>query len=119
MFAETNTKMTREQLGQIVTVEDLLNLKLEIFSALDSNKQVMSSLRTELQQAGVVPPEKLHYSPKEFAAQVGITVRTVNNWIHDGIIEASQPNGFGGAWLIPLSEVKRISEGGSPGRRSN
>ena len=109
--------MTREQLGQIVTVEDLLNLKLEIFTVLEGNKNILSSLRTELQDAGVVPPEKLHYSPKEFATKLGITVRTVNNWIHDGILEASQPNGFRGSWIIPVSELQRLSEGGYVNRK--
>ena len=104
--------MTREQLGQLTTVEDLLILKLEIFSALESNKHILSSLRRELQDAGVVPPEKLHYSPKELAAKLGVCARTIKNWIHQGIVEASQPNGLKGAWIIPASELTRLSEGG-------
>ncbi len=104
--------MTREQLSQVATVEDLLNLRLEFFSAVDGVKQHLIGLRKDMLQAGMVAPEKLHYSPKEFAARVGVTVRTVNNWIHEGIIEASQPNGFRGAWLIPLSELERVMERG-------
>ncbi len=100
--------MTREQLGQISTVEDLMHLKLEVLTILDANRQALSSLRRELQQAGFVASEKRYYSPKEIAMKLGVTVRTINNWIHEGVIEAFKPNGFRGAWQIPASELPRL-----------
>jgi len=46
-------------------------------------------------------------SPKEFAAQLGRTPKTVRSWLRQGYIRGSRA-GSRGHWLIPRSEVARL-----------
>lgn len=118
MFAENDTKMTREQLSQVATVDDLLQLKLSIKEEIDLVTNYLKALRNDLEQAGNVKPEKLHFTPKEFAARLGIGARAVFNWCHNGTIRASQPNGHGCTWMIPVSELDRMVEEGYENRQA-
>jgi excisionase family DNA binding protein len=47
-------------------------------------------------------------TPKEFAARLGVHVKTVKRWIQDGRIRAEQTAGKRGRWLIPASELVRF-----------
>ena len=101
--------MTREQLSQLVTVEDMLQLKSGFLKEMDDFKMMLKQIRLDMEEAGAVKPAKLHLSPKEFADKLGVGYRTVHNWCNDGTILASQPNGFNCTWLIPVSELERMS----------
>ena len=49
-------------------------------------------------------------SPKDVASELGVTVRTVYNWIHSKEISARK---IGGLWRIPRS-VLHDAGGGTP-----
>ncbi|MBQ1539160.1 MAG: hypothetical protein IIZ58_01390 [Desulfovibrio sp.] len=44
----------------------------------------------------------------DVAAEVGVSVRAVQKWAASGWIEAVKPN-WCGVWLIPMSELSRVS----------
>jgi hypothetical protein len=100
--------MTREQLQMIPTVDDLLQVKLALASEIDGLKKSILLLREELATTGLVKAKRTFCTPKELAAKVGVSQRTVITWLTTGIIKGSQPNGFKSSWIIPMSECERI-----------
>lgn len=67
-------------------------------------------------QAGTTPsistaiqPQHAHTLTAEQAAkQVGTTVRTIHNWLHQGKLNGVKPGGDKLGWRIPQAEIDRI-----------
>lgn len=51
-----------------------------------------------------------YYNIRAAAQLLGMTVRTVRQWVHDGKIKAVQYANRG-KWYIPESEINRIRSG--------
>ena len=51
-----------------------------------------------------------YYNIRAAAQLLGMTVRTVRQWVHDGKIKAVQYTNRG-KWYIPESEINRIRSG--------
>ncbi len=100
--------MTREQLQQLCTVDDLLRVKAEISTEIEALSKSLVQLRNDLASAGVVKPKRTFMTPKEFGGRVGVCERTVINWLMAGVLRGSQPNGAHTAWIIPISEIERL-----------
>jgi hypothetical protein len=100
--------MTREQLQQIPTVEDLRDLRLALFTEIEGIRKTLFQLRDEMATSGMVKPKRIFCTPKEFGAKVGVSDRTVVNWLITGVLRGSQPNGTGTAWIIPNTEYERL-----------
>lgn len=47
------------------------------------------------------------YNLKEVAAALGLKVRTIRQWVHDGKISAVKPEGAK-QWVVSESEVRRL-----------
>lgn len=104
--------MTQQQLNELVTGQDLLKTKLEISGEIDSLKNLVHSIKQDLQQAGLILPERVAMRPNEFAKVLGVSSRCVINWCQSGILKASQPGGLGTVWVIPVSELERAKKEG-------
>jgi len=50
------------------------------------------------------------YNLRETAAFLGLKIRTVRQWVHDGKIAATKLPG-GSRWLVLESEIKRLQDG--------
>ncbi|MEM6268324.1 MAG: helix-turn-helix domain-containing protein [Bacteroidota bacterium] len=98
--------MTLQDLQQIATKSDLLQLKAEIGEMLDE----LRTLVAVTQASGPVPTKKPFYSPKEFGALIGVSRQTVMRWAQDGTIKAVQKGGKRCLWLVPHSELERLQE---------
>ena len=48
------------------------------------------------------------YSPQELAEVLGVSPRTVINWINEGQVQATRYGIGRGIWRIPLEEVVRL-----------
>lgn len=99
--------MTKEQLLDLVSVEELLVTKQAVLQDLFQIRNQLMLLRNLLTEAGTIKPPREHFSPAAFAKKIGISPSQVAYWIELGIIKASQ-NGPFGSWKIPVSEVERI-----------
>ena len=55
------------------------------------------------------PPTREYYSVREAAARLGVTDRTITNWIASGRIKAQalNPDRQRPTWLIPAAELQR------------
>jgi hypothetical protein len=100
--------MTREQLQQLPTVDDLLQLRMALCTEIDLLKKTIGQLRDEMASSGAVKPNRTFLTPKEFGGKVGVSERTVINWIMSGVLRGSQPHGAKTAWIIPASELDRM-----------
>ena len=49
---------------------------------------------------------RLAYTPAQLAKMLGVTTNRIRRWIKDGLLKA---NKMGRTWLIPQSEVRRLS----------
>lgn len=47
------------------------------------------------------------YTLQEVAAILGLKVRTMRQWVHDGKLKAVKPEG-GKQWLVMESEIRRV-----------
>ena len=86
--------MTKEDLNQLVTIQDLNNLyfkiKADILELINQNK-------------------KEFYTPKEFSKITGIPHRTILNYCNSGKIKALQKV-VGGAWVIHYTELENFTK---------
>ncbi len=87
--------MTKEELNQVATVEDLEKLKDNIFNFLNN--------------FFIEFTEKEFYTPKEFSKVTGLKYTTVINYCNNGNIKARQ-EGKRGAWVIHQDELKAYRE---------
>jgi hypothetical protein len=83
--------MNKEDLNQLVTKQDLVDLKEELFGLLLTK----------------INPLKEFYTPKEFAYKIGVPYSTVIYKCKTGRLKSFQefPNC---SWLIYASEIERI-----------
>ena len=100
--------MTREQLQQIPTVDDLMRLQSALITEIDLLKKSIGQMRDEMSASGIVKRKRVFLTPKEFGGKVGVCERTVINWLMAGVLRGSQPNGAHTAWIIPVSEFERL-----------
>lgn len=47
------------------------------------------------------------YTLKEVASILGLKVRTIRQWVHDGKLKAYKPEG-GKQWVVFESEIRRV-----------
>lgn len=98
--------MTRQDLQQLATVEDLNKIEFRLFKELkkisDSLNQIHNGKKA--QALGEIP----FLSPKQFADRVGVSKSTATSWCAKGIVRATQEEGKRCLWQIPASEVQRI-----------
>ena len=47
------------------------------------------------------------YNLRQVADSLGLKVRTIRQWVHDGKITAVKPEG-GKQWIVSESEIRRI-----------
>ena len=47
------------------------------------------------------------YNLREVAECMGLKVRTIRQWVHDGKIKAVKPEG-GKQWIVSESEIRRL-----------
>lgn len=88
--------MTKEDLANIVTNNDLFRFKVELLS--------------EIQKLLSKDHIKEFYSPREFADLTGLKYDTVLKRCREGSLPAYHPY-KNGSWLIPREEVDKIREG--------
>ena len=97
--------MTKEDLQNIATAADLKEFERRIQTEFDELRDLILSVE---KRSG--SPDKIFYSPKEFAAAIGVSKATVTRWCHDGTVRATQQGGKGTCWLIPGSEISRLEK---------
>ena len=85
--------MTREELNQLVTVDDL--------------NKFYEKIITELKSLISTNNMKEFYTPREFGEVTGMKYSTVINYCNTGKIKARQ-DGNGGTWQILRSEIDRF-----------
>lgn len=88
--------MRKEDLNNIVTIEDLIKFKNEL----------LSDFRLMLSRDSY----KEFYTPKEFSDVTGLKYDTVLKRCREGTLPAHQPY-KNGSWLIPREEIDKIKEG--------
>jgi len=85
--------MTKEELNQLATVNDLDGFYHKIVEEI--KRTVTENNMKEL------------YTPREFEAVTGMKYTTVINYCNTGKIKARQ-DGYRGTWLITRSEIDRF-----------
>ena len=97
--------MNLSDLQQIVTKQDLIEFEQRLKTT------VMEAVKmTYVQLEEEEKPQGEFISSREFAKRVGVSRMTSTRWCVDGVIRASQPNGYRTGWLIPATEVDRMLE---------
>ncbi|MCB9230400.1 MAG: helix-turn-helix domain-containing protein [Bacteroidia bacterium] len=92
-------------LQQIATRKDLMELKTDLLNLHRMLSEIAEKLKTNLMKEGEKP---MFYSPRQFANLIGVSRPTVSRWCQEGIIRATQQQGHGTCWIIPVEELERL-----------
>lgn len=102
--------MTQAELTQLVTIDDLRLAERRLFKISQDIQQQISLLVTLSNDGKKKPQERQFYSPKELAGLLGLSQMTINRWLQEGKIKGLQEGGYGCSWIIPVSELHRLTE---------
>lgn len=103
--------ITANELNSLVTRQDLMEIFHKIEQRFDRVQEEFKATRRHFERTENVRENQPEFvSANEFARLVGRTGRTIRNWVELGLIKASQPQGKGTSWIIPLSELDKVRE---------